>query len=273
MSTIKYIVNEHNKNRNIIDKILLKNKLKVSDKDLFIGYNTKNKPIIIDEKEINTHVSITGEIDRIKEFYSTIIIQLIEKNEPFCFINNIFDKKEIKQLVDFHVSRNKYPLKINYDSYYIKDLCLNLNESYIYDLEYKTILSCFKLFCEDVDFDEISIKNEIENIKENSQTTNFKIIYGTIRNTLTKIINSNIDNKNNNIKFNSRHRFSILYPYINKELFGYMIESTSGAFWAQARAFNLLLFVSFASEIKDNYFLNLILNSYSIDEKSKLKKL
>lgn len=133
MKKIDHAIEKYNSTLYFFNK---RNKIVKHKSDLLVAFDkNKDKPIVLSKTERNANITLIGNIDKANDFYKSFILQKIENNEPFIFVNNTNRNaqalmNEIKDHVDLH----EYSFPLIIDDYNIESVNLSdKKKSYIFN--------------------------------------------------------------------------------------------------------------------------------------------
>ena len=135
MNTIDIAIEQYNKKISFFSK---KQKIVKQEGDYLFGeIKDTKKPFILNKSSLNTHAWLFGKQERINEIYLNYILQKIESDEPFMFINNVYsDFNQLSGLIKEHAKKYDYSYEIKIDDYLVLFVNnRNIKESsYIFNL-------------------------------------------------------------------------------------------------------------------------------------------
>lgn len=133
MKTIDHAIEKYNSSLYFFNK---RNKIVKHKSDLLVAFDkNKDKPILLSKTERNANVTLIGNIDKANDFYKSFILQKIENNEPFIFVNNTNrDSQLLMREIKEHIEIHEYSLPLIIDDYNIESIDLaDKKKSYIFN--------------------------------------------------------------------------------------------------------------------------------------------
>lgn len=116
MNAIDTAIEQYNKKISFFSR---KKKIVKKEGDYLLGEIKDTKePFILNNSKLNGHACVIGNQERINELYLNYILQKIENNEPFIFINNAYLNFSQKiELIKQHAKKYNYSYDIKIDDY------------------------------------------------------------------------------------------------------------------------------------------------------------
>lgn len=116
MNTIDTAIEQYNKNLSFFSR---RKKIVKKEGDYLFGeIKDTKKPFILNNSKLRDHTCVIGNQERINELYLNYILQKIENNEPFIFINNVYTNFNEKiDLIKIHAKKYNYSYEIKIDDY------------------------------------------------------------------------------------------------------------------------------------------------------------